>query len=120
MAEIDWRVDPRSVQSMTPAPSREEMAAQQQDLEKTRAGIAGSLFGTGLFPSENQTSLSTLGGVVGGIAPILFPEARVISPIMRATEAAPAAIRPFVPSLLGSSNTAPAPSPNMIQVALSV
>jgi hypothetical protein len=103
MAEIDWRVDPRSVQSMTPAPSREEMAAQQQDLEKTRAGIVGSLFGTGLFPSENQTSLSTIGGVVGGIAPILFPEARVIAPIMRATEAAPAAIRPFIPSLLGST-----------------
>jgi hypothetical protein len=103
MAEIDWRVDPRSEQSMTPAPSREEMASQQQQLEKTRAGIAGSLFGTGLFPSENQTSFSTLGGIVGGLAPILFPESRVVAPIMRLTEAAPAVVRPLIPSLAGST-----------------
>jgi len=104
MAEIDWRVDPRSEQSMTPSPSREEMVAKERDLERTRAQIGGSYFGvTGLFPTENQTSLSTIGGVVGGLAPILFPESRVVAPIMRLTEAAPAVVRPFIPSLVGST-----------------
>jgi len=103
MAEIDWRVDPKSVQSMTQAPSREELALQQQELEKTRAGVAGSLFGTGLFPSENATSLPAIGGTVGGILPLLFPEARVLAPISRLTQAAPAVTRPFIPSLVGST-----------------
>jgi hypothetical protein len=104
MAEIDWRVDPRSEQSMTPAPSREEMAARERELEKTRAQIGGSYFGvTGLFPTENQSSLSTIGSIAGGIAPLLFPESKIVAPIMRLTEAAPAVARPFIPSLLGSA-----------------
>lgn len=103
MAEIDWRVDPKSVQSMTQAPSREEIAAREQELEKTRAGVAGSLFGTGLFPSENTTSLPVLGGMVGGMLPYVFPEARIIAPIQKLTQAAPAITRPFIPSLVGST-----------------
>lgn len=89
--------------SISQAPSREEAALQQQELEKRRAGVAGSLFGTGLFPSENTTSFPVLGGMVGGMLPYVFPEARILAPIQRLTQAAPAITRPFIPSLVGST-----------------
>ena len=103
MAEIDWNVDPRKYPSMTAAPSREELAAQEQQKEKTRTEIAGSLFTTGLFPSENATSLPVIGGTVGGLLPILFPEAKILSPIAKLTQSAPAITRPYLPSLIGST-----------------
>ena len=104
MAEIDWRVDPKSVPSMTQGLSREEIAAKEQELEKRRAGVAGSLFGlTGLFPSENTTSLPVLGGMIGGVAPYVFPQARILAPIQKLTQLAPAITRPFIPSLVGST-----------------
>ena len=89
--------------SISQAPTREEAALQQQELEKNRAGVAGSLFGTGLFPSENTTSFPVLGGMVGGMLPYVFPKARILAPIQRLTQAAPAITRPFIPSLVGST-----------------
>lgn len=89
--------------SISQAPTREEAALQQQELEKNRAGVAGSLFGTGLFPSENTTSLPVLGGLIGGVAPYVFPQARILAPIQKLTQLAPAITRPFIPSLVGST-----------------
>lgn len=103
MAEIDWKVDPNKYPSMTPAPSREELAAREKGLEKTRTEIAGSLFSTGLFPTENTTSLPVIGGIAGSVLPLVFPESRLVSPITKLTQAAPAVTRPYLPSLIGST-----------------
>ena len=40
---------------------------------------------------------------MGGLAALAFPQSRVMAPISRLTQAAPAVTRPFIPSLAGSS-----------------
>jgi len=97
MAQIDWSVDP---QEMKPGLSREEEAKRQQELNRTRMALAGAL---SPLPVEQATNLPGIGGLVGGLAPLAFPQARVLAPIMRLTEAAPAITRPYIPSLLSST-----------------
>lgn len=97
MAQIDWSVDP---QEMKQGPSREEEAKRQQELNRTRMALAGAL---SPLPVEQATNLPGIGGLVGGLAPLAFPQARVLAPIMRLTEAAPAITKPYIPSLLSSA-----------------
>lgn len=97
MAQIDWSVDP---QEMKPGLSREEEAKRQQELNRTRMALAGAL---SPLPVEQVTNLPGIGGLVGGLAPLAFPQSRVLAPIMRLTEAAPAVTRPYIPSLLASA-----------------
>ena len=97
MADIDWSVAP---QEMKPGLSREEEAKRQQELNRTRMALAGAL---SPLPVEQVTNLPGLGGLAGGLAPFAFPQARVLAPIMRLTEAAPAITRPYIPSLLSSA-----------------
>jgi hypothetical protein len=97
MADIDWSVAP---QEMKAGLSREEEAKRQQELNRTRMALAGAL---SPLPVEQATNLPGLGGLAGGLAPFAFPQARVLAPIMRITEAAPAITRPYIPSLLGST-----------------
>jgi hypothetical protein len=105
MAEIDWNVAP---QEMKPAPSREEEALRQQQLNQTRVGLAKALnpfasIPLEILPIDQPTSLPQAGGLLGGLASLAFPEARVLAPIARLTQAAPAVARPFIPSLAGST-----------------
>ena len=105
MADIDWSVAP---QEMKPAPSREEEARRQQELNKARVGLAKSLnpfasIPLEVLPIDQPTSLPQAGGLLGGLAPLAFPQARVLAPIARMTQAAPAVARPFIPSLAGST-----------------
>jgi hypothetical protein len=97
MADIDWSVAP---QEMKAGPSREEEARKQQELNRTRMALAGAL---SPLPVEQATNLPGIGGLVGGLAPLAFPQARVLAPIMRLTEAAPAITKPYIPSLLSSA-----------------
>jgi|LakMenE18May11ns_1017448.scaffolds.fasta_scaffold9933994_2 hypothetical protein len=97
MAEIDWNVAP---QEMKPGPSREEEARKQQELNRTRMALAGALTP---LPVEMASNLPQTGGLLGGLATLAFPEARLLSPITRLTQAAPAVARPFIPSLAGST-----------------
>jgi hypothetical protein len=97
MAEIDWSVAP---QEMKAGPSREEEARKQQELNRTRMALAGALTP---LPVEMASNLPQAGGLLGGLATLAFPEARLLSPITRLTQAAPAVTRPFIPSLAGST-----------------
>lgn len=97
MAEIDWSVAP---QEMKAGPSREEEARKQQELNRTRMALAGALTP---LPVEMASNLPQTGGLLGGLAALAFPEARLLSPITRLTQAAPAVARPFIPSLAGST-----------------
>jgi hypothetical protein len=97
MADIDWSVAP---QELKQGPSREEEVKRQQELNRTRMALAGAL---SPLPVEQVTNLPAIGGLVGGLAPFAFPQARVLAPIMRLTEAAPAITRPYIPSLLSSA-----------------
>lgn len=96
MADIDWSVAPE----MKAGPSREEEARKQQELNRTRMALAGALTP---LPVEMATNLPQAGGLLGGLATLAFPEARLLSPIARMTQAAPAVARPFIPSLAGST-----------------
>lgn len=96
MAEIDWNVDPVLKQG----PSREEEVRRQQELNRTRMALAGAL---SPLPVEQATNLPAAGGLLGGLAALAFPEARLLAPIARMTQAAPATVRPFIPSLAGST-----------------
>ena len=97
MAEIDWNVAP---QEMKPAPSREEEAKREQELNRTRMALAGAL---SPLPVEQASNLPQAGGLLGGLATLAFPEARILAPIARLTQAAPTVARPFIPSLAGST-----------------
>lgn len=97
MAEIDWSVAP---QEMKPGLSREEEAKRQQELNRTRMALAGAL---SPLPVEMASNLPQAGGLLGGLATLAFPEARILSPIARLTQAAPTVTRPFIPSLAGST-----------------
>ena len=104
MAQIDWNVDPTE---MKPAPSREEEARRQQELNKARVGLAKYLSPFAALPLEvapidQPTSLPQAGGLLGGLA-ALTPQGRALGPISKITQAAPAVARPFVPSLVGST-----------------
>jgi hypothetical protein len=97
MANIDWSVAP---QEMKQGLSREEEALRQQELNRTRMALAGAL---SPLPVEQATNLPQTGGLLGGLATLAFPEARILAPIARLTQAAPAVARPFIPSLAGST-----------------
>ena len=97
MADIDWSVAP---QEMKPGLSREEEAKRQQELNRTRMALAGAL---SPLPVEMASNLPQAGGLLGGLATLAFPEARILSPIARLTQAAPTVTRPFIPSLAGST-----------------
>ena len=97
MADIDWSVAP---QEMKPGLSREEEAKKQQELNRTRMALAGAL---SPLPVEMASNLPQAGGLLGGLATLAFPEARILSPIARLTQAAPTVTRPFIPSLAGST-----------------
>jgi hypothetical protein len=97
MAEIDWSVAPQEIKA---GPSREEEARKQQELNRTRMALAGALTP---LPVEMASNLPQAGGLLGGLATLAFPEARILSPITRLTQAAPAVTRPFIPSLAGST-----------------
>lgn len=105
MAEIDWNVDPAE---MKPGVSREEEARRQQELNRTRVGLAKALnpfvsLPLEVLPIDQPTSLPQAGGLLGGVAALAFPEARILAPLSRLTQAAPAIARPFIPSLAGSA-----------------
>jgi hypothetical protein len=105
MADIDWSVAP---QEMKPGLSREEEAKQQQELNRTRLGLAKSLspfvsLPLEILPIDQPTSLPQAGGLVGGLAGLAFPQSRFMAPISRLTQAAPAVTRPYIPSLAGSA-----------------
>jgi len=97
MAEIDWSVAP---QEMKPGLSREEEAKRQQELNRSRMALAGALTP---LPVEMASNLPQTGGLLGGLAAVAFPQSRVMAPIARLTQAAPAVTRPFIPSLAGST-----------------
>jgi hypothetical protein len=97
MAQIDWSVDPQEMKSGL---SREEEAKRQQELNRTRMALAGSL---SPLPVEMASNLPQAGGLLGGLVTLAFPQSRILSPIARLTQAAPAATRPFIPSLAGST-----------------
>ena len=97
MAEIDWSVAP---QEMKQGLTREEEAKREQELNRSRMALAGALTP---LPVEMASNLPQTGGLLGGLATLAFPEARILSPITRLTQAAPAVARPFIPSLAGST-----------------
>jgi hypothetical protein len=97
MAEIDWNIAP---QEMKAGLSREEEAIKQQELNRSRMALAGALTP---LPVEMASNLPQTGGLLGGLATLAFPQSRVLAPISRLTQAAPAVTRPFIPSLAGST-----------------
>jgi hypothetical protein len=97
MAEIDWSVAP---QEMKPGLTREEEAKREQELNRSRMALAGALTP---LPVEIGSNLPQTGGLLGGLAAVAFPQSRILSPISRLTQAAPAVTRPFIPSLAGST-----------------
>lgn len=100
MADINWDVPP-TAPSMTPGPTREEEAARQAQLQKTRGAIEGVFAAP--FQAAMPTSLPELGAMAGTMLPILGAETRAAAPIMAATRALPKAVQPFAPTLLGST-----------------
>lgn len=100
MADINWDVRP-TTPSMTPGPTREEEAARQAQLQKTR-GMVESVFAAP-FQAAMPTSLPELGAMAGTMLPIMAAESRLAAPIMAATRAMPRAVQPFAPTLLGST-----------------
>jgi hypothetical protein len=97
MAEIDWSVAP---QEMKPGLTREEEAKREQELNRSRMALLGALTP---LPVEMASNLPQTGGLLGGLAAVAFPQSRILSPISRLTQAAPAVTRPFIPSLAGST-----------------
>lgn len=97
MAEIDWSVAP---QEMKAGLTREEEAKREQELNRSRMALLGALTP---LPVELASNLPQTGGLLGGLAAVAFPQSRILSPISRLTQAAPAVTRPFIPSLAGST-----------------
>jgi hypothetical protein len=96
MAGINWDEPP----SMTQGPSREEVAAKERELNRTRMSLAGAL---SPLPVEQASNLASMGGLVGGLLPMIAPELRPVQAITQLASKAPAAVRPFIPSLAGST-----------------
>jgi len=93
---VDWS----KVPVMTSGPSREEEAAIRKQQEEARAKLGFSLTVPGAAEQMAPTSLPETGGLLGGMAMLAVPELRVLAPLM---QRAPTVVRPFVPSLIGSS-----------------
>lgn len=93
---VDWS----KVPVMTQGPSREEEAAQRAQEAGTRGQLEQALFPTTVIQQSIPTSLPEAGGLIGGLVAAMFPELR---PLAALTRAAPAVVRPFVPSLAGST-----------------
>lgn len=93
---VDWS----KVPVMTQGPSREEEAAQREQQAGARGQLEQALFPTTVVQQSIPTSLPETGGLLGGVAAVVFPELR---PIAALTRAAPSIVRPFVPSLVGST-----------------
>ena len=89
--------------SLTQGPSREEQVAQQRALNRARMDIAVAVSPISLILPSSETSLPAAGSIAGGLLPVLFPESRPAQALMQLGSKAPAAVRPFVPSLAGSS-----------------
>jgi hypothetical protein len=96
MAGINWDEPP----SMTQGPTREELAARERELNRTRMSLAGAL---SPLPLEQATNLPSAGGLVGGLLPLIAPELRPIQMMTQIAGKAPAFTRPFIPSLMGST-----------------
>jgi len=94
--EINWDEAPSMTQGLT----REQEALKRQELNRTRMSLAGAL---SPLPVESTTNLPEMGGLLGGLAPLVFPESKIVAPIMALTRKAPAIAQPFLPSLLGST-----------------
>lgn len=92
-----------SYPSLTQGPSREQEVAQQQALNRSRMDIAGAVSPVSLALPSSGTSLPAAGSIAGGLLPVLFPESRPAQALVQLGSKAPAAVRPFVPSLVGSS-----------------
>jgi hypothetical protein len=93
---VDWS----KVPVMTAGPSREEEAAIKKQQEEARSKLGLALTVPGAIEQMAPTSLPETGGLLGGMAMLAVPELRVLAPLM---QRAPAVVRPFVPSLIGSS-----------------
>jgi len=93
---VDWS----KVPVMTAGPSREEEAAIKKQQEEARAKLGFALTVPGAVEQMAPTSLPETGGLLGGLAMLAVPELR---PLAALTQRAPAVVRPFVPSLIGSS-----------------
>jgi hypothetical protein len=103
----DWA----SVPVMSQGPSREEVASKEQEMNRARAGLASAVAMpvtaavspySLLLPSP-ETSLPSVGGLMGGLLPLVAPELRPVQAITQLASKAPAVVRPFVPSLVGST-----------------
>lgn len=82
-------------------PTREEVAAQEAGRKKTLGMIEGIFAAP--FQAATPTSLPELGALAGTLLPVVAAESRLAAPIMAVTRAAPAVVRPFVPTLVGST-----------------
>lgn len=97
----DW--DSRQYPEMTEAPSREEMLKQEQERERTRAGIGLAInpFSSMFFDPE-PSALGTTGGMVGSMAAAVNPQARILKRATDIISKVPKAA-PFAPSLAGTT-----------------
>lgn len=103
----DWS----SVPVMSQGPSREEVAAKEQEMNRARAGLASAVAMPvtaavspySLMLPSPDTSLPTMGGLAGGLLPLIAPELRPVQAITQLASKAPATVRPFIPSLAGST-----------------
>lgn len=83
-------------QEIKPGPGAASVEQQrQQTLRRVEMGL--------LTGGTDETALPGLGGFFGGILPFVAPQSRLLAPLRGITAAAPAAVRPFVPSLIGST-----------------
>tara|TARA_R110000803_G_scaffold210804_1_gene283827 strand:- start:43 stop:2184 length:2142 start_codon:yes stop_codon:yes gene_type:complete len=104
---VDWTKvtpnDDREPPYFSAAPSREEVAATQREKERTLAGIELGVNPLGLLvPSDMGDSAAMLGT---GLA-LLNPASRAITLPMKLFSKAPKAVKPFLPSLIGSTEGA--------------
>ena len=104
---VDWTKvtpnDEREPPYFSAAPSREEIAATQREKERTLAGIELGVNPLGLLvPSDMGDSAAMLGT---GLA-LLNPASRAITLPMQLFSKAPKAVKPFLPSLIGSTEGA--------------
>jgi hypothetical protein len=103
----DWS----SVPVMSQGPSREEVAAKEQEMNRARAGLANvvampvtaAVSPYSLMLPSSDTSLPSMGGLMGGLLPLVAPELGPVRAITQFATKAPAAVRPFIPSLAGST-----------------
>ena len=103
----DWS----SVPVMSQGPSREEVALREQEANRARAGLASAVAMPitaavspySLMLPSPDTSLPTMGGLAGGLLPLVAPELGPVRAITQFATKAPTVTRPFIPSLAGST-----------------